>query len=534
MRFRSLSIIAFSFIFAASALAQVSWLDQPLRNWNTSSVVPTAPRGNIDTRCREQIRTPETIAERAVTRAGWNLFGATYTYSPVTIVWGMAAADGQCRPNQYNVFVFVNNRFAGTLSPQPVDSRTDGAFGKIELFKGTATAEFARYTSSDALCCPSQTSLVSFTIPTTATGNVRATDVSTSKNCDTGGGDMETQDNVVSGTVTYRQRSALPTNSVLTVKLVDVSRADAPSVTINEQRVETAGKQVPFSFDMAYDRSKIQERNRYAVQAEIRDASGRLLFITDTSYPVITQGNPRSVEIVVVPVGGGNPGGPGGRQNLIRGSVSYLQRSALLPNSEVIVRLVDSGDPTGAPVSETKFSSGTRQVPLQYELSYEARDINRQRNYEVQAEIRDPNGRLQFKTEAGKTVNLRGNQPDNVDLVVVPASDGPTPITGRTVNMNRFGTGSLRIGTRSAILLNASVSVDAQGEARVTLNGSSGTTVFSGKLTTYETGRLVITVESSGDADASGEIQVTFSGNSLRALSATSLVLDGQDVTLRF
>lgn len=535
MKIRSLSIITLSLLFAASAFGQVSWLDQPLRNWNNGNgIVPQAPRTTapIEGNCRTQIRTPETIAERAVTRAGWNLFGASHSYSPVTVVMAMASVDGMCRPNQYNAFVFVNNRFAGTLSPQPVNSRSDGAFGKIELFKGTLTAEFARYTSSDALCCPSQNSLVSFEIPLTGNRPVKADDVTTTKNCEYGGG-METQDNVVSGTVTYRQRSALPSTAILTVKLVDVSRADAASITIAEQRIETAGKQVPISFDMAYDRSKIQERNRYAVQAEIRDG-GRLLFITDTSYSVITQGNPRSVEITVVPVGGGNPGGGGQRQNVIRGSVSYLQRSALLPNSEVTVRLVDSADADGTPVAETKFSTGTRQVPFQYELSYESRDINRQRNYEVQAEIRS-GGKLQFKTEAGKAVNLRGNQPDTVDLIVVPASDGPVAITGRTVNLNRFGTGSLKVGDRSSwILINAAVSVDAQGEARVTLNRLGGTTVFTGKLTTYENGRLAITVEGSGDADASGEIQVTFSGNSMRSMTATSLVLDGQEVTLRF
>lgn len=536
MKIRSLSIITLSLLFAASAFGQVSWLDQPLRNWNNGNgVVPNAPRTTapIEGTCREQIRTPETIAERAVTRAGWQLFGATQTYSPVTIVMGMASVDGMCRPNQYNAFVFVNNRFAGTLAPQPVNARTDGAFGKVELFRGSATAEFMRYTASDALCCPSQTSTVSYEIQTSgARPVVKADDVVTSRSCSNSGGN-ETMDNVVSGTVTYRQRMALPSTAVLTVKLVDVSRVDAPSITISEQRIETAGKQVPFSFDMAYDRSKIQERNRYAVQAEIRDG-GRLLFISDTSYPVITQGNPRSVEITVVPVGGGNPGGGGQRQNVIRGSVSYLQRIALPSNSEVTVRLVDSADADGAPVAETKFSTGTRQVPFQYELSYESRDINRQRNYEVQAEIRSE-GKLRFKTEAGKTVNLRGNQPDIVDLVVVPASDGPVAITGRTVNLNRFGTGSLKVGDRSAwILINAAVSVDAQGQARVTLNRLGGTTVFTGKLTTYENGRLAITVEASGDADASGEIQVTFSGNSMRSMTATSLILDGQDVVLRF
>ena len=44
----------------------------------------------------------------------------------------------------------------------------------------------------------------------------------------------------------------------------------------------------------------------------------------------------------------------------------------------------------------------------------------------------------------------------------------------------------------------------------------------------------VVAVENSGNADASGLIEIRYSGNSLSAISATDLVLDGQGVTLRF
>jgi hypothetical protein len=44
---------------------------------------------------------------------------------------GTAGYDGMCRPRQYQDFVFVGSVFAGTLSPQPMDSRTDGALGRV-------------------------------------------------------------------------------------------------------------------------------------------------------------------------------------------------------------------------------------------------------------------------------------------------------------------------------------------------------------------------------------------------------------------
>lgn len=529
--------IVFTVLFSGlAASAQTSWLDRPLdRNWNRGDgVVPNAPRtlAPIDARCRDQIRNPESVADRAVTRAGWSLFGAAQIYGAVTVVNGMSGTDGMCRPMLHNTFVFVGSRFAGTLSPEPMNSRTDGALSEATLTRpGEIVAEYTRYTSNDALCCPSQTSTVNFTVGTDSRAVVRATNVETSTACRPGDDVMETQDNVVSGTVTYRQRSALPPTAVLIVKIVDVSRSDFSAPIIVEQRIDTAGKQVPIQFDIAYDRTKIQERNRYAVQAEIRDG-GRLLFITDTSYPVITQGNPRSVDITVVPVGGGIGGGQ--RSNVIRGTISYSQRQVLPPNAEVTVRLVDSGDPRGTPAAETKFTVGNRQIPIPFELTYEQRDINRQRNYELQAEI-TVNGEVRFRTGTGKPVALRGIQTENVDLMLDAGTEGTQPITGKTISLSKFGTGSIKIGDRNTqFLIRGSVSVANDGNAQISVSGIDGSVNFSGKLTYFDDTTLRITVDSSGDATASGEIEVKYNGRSLRSLSGTNLVLDGQDVTLRF
>jgi putative lipoprotein len=109
----------------------------------------------------------------------------------------------------------------------------------------------------------------------------------------------------VTGTVTYRQRIALPPTAVVIVQLQDVSKADAPAEVIGEQVIKTEGKQVPIPFAVPYDPGKIQENHRYSLQARIEDGAGKLLFINDTSIPVITGGSPtQDVEVIVVPVGG--------------------------------------------------------------------------------------------------------------------------------------------------------------------------------------------------------------------------------------
>jgi len=532
MHLRTLTSVLLTLLLAAAAFGQTSWLDRPLNNWNRAgAAIPTPPRtlAPIDEMCRRTTRTPVSITDRALTRVGWTLFGPTQLYGTTTVIMAMASADGMCRPTEYNAFVFVGDRFIGTLSPTPMAARSDGALGQYNLQSGTeVTAEFSRYAESDPLCCPSQKSLVTYNLAPI----VRASDVDTVRECREGGdGDIGTMDNVVSGTVTYRQRSALPTSAILSVTIIDVSRADAPSTVIAEQRVPTAGKQVPIPFDLAYDKAKIMERNRYAVRAEIRDGE-RLLFTTDTSVPVITQGNPRSVEINLVPVGGG--GFPGQRDNVVRGTVTYRQRIVLPANSEVRVKLVDTATPDGAPVAETTVNTGNRQVPISFELPYEMRNVNRQRTYELRAEIRS-NGELRFRSEAGVPVTLRGNQDQNIEIVVVPGSEAPEPVTGRTLNLSAFGPGSMQIeGRNASVLIGVNVRVATTGDATVALNRFGGSTAFSGKLIFADETTLRIAVESSGNATASGEIQVTYSGRNLRSVSATNLVLDGQNVTVRF
>jgi putative lipoprotein len=113
----------------------------------------------------------------------------------------------------------------------------------------------------------------------------------------------------VAGSVSYRQRIALPPSARLTVRLLDVSRADAPALVLGEQVIEADGRQVPFAFEIAYDPAEIDDRYSYAIQARIEDGD-RLLFISDRHYPVITRGAPRQVEMVLKAVVGEAPGRP--------------------------------------------------------------------------------------------------------------------------------------------------------------------------------------------------------------------------------
>ena len=492
----------------------------------------------VQTRCRSFIRQPESPAEQALVRVGWMMYGAVQSYGTTKVVTAMSGADGMCRPVGYQAFVYWEGRYAGTLAPSPMDSRTDGALTTIRLVSPTRIlGEFARYNQSDPLCCPTRTSYVTYEVnrddlplvtpvsvntwpagtssegpdadnvpsdalfgkrwkltevdgaavrttkayiefdretnrvtgdsgcnritggfelsgrtlrfsrlastrractdtedqriesdllqrleqttryridgdtlrlqavgapiltfePDTAeTGSlfgsrwrlteidgagVRTTKpyiefdqqanrltgdtgcnrisggfevdrmnlrlsrvISTRRACiqsedqrvetdllqrleqttryriegntlrlfadrtpilafeadttGTGGGPREGR---VTGTVTYLQRIALPPDAVIEVKLLDVSRADVQAVTIAEDVIRPAGRQVPIEFELRYDPRRIDQRNRYSIQARILQGN-QLRFVSTESYPVITGGSPNTVNVVVRPV----------------------------------------------------------------------------------------------------------------------------------------------------------------------------------------------------------------------------------------
>lgn len=113
-------------------------------------------------------------------------------------------------------------------------------------------------------------------------------------------GVVQTDRALVTGTVTHRSRMALAPNTVIEIQLVDVSRADAPAITLASQTMVTGGRQVPIPFELVYNPDQIDPRMSYAVQARVT-VDGELQFISTRRHAVITQGRPNQVEVVVEP-----------------------------------------------------------------------------------------------------------------------------------------------------------------------------------------------------------------------------------------
>ncbi len=162
-------LIVLSFLEPSTDPGPGAWLEtSPPANWNTPGAdVPSAPAPYVspDPRCGAQERPSESPEEDQVVAAGWHVFNAAQVGWHVRLVDGLVGYDGMCRPNQFQGFVFADGQFAGTISPAPMDSRTDGV-GRILDMRGPAnlSGQFVRYAASDPLCCPSATFFVEYAV----------------------------------------------------------------------------------------------------------------------------------------------------------------------------------------------------------------------------------------------------------------------------------------------------------------------------------------------------------------------------------
>lgn len=104
----------------------------------------------------------------------------------------------------------------------------------------------------------------------------------------------------ITGNVVYRERMLLPVGAVVTVRLEDVSLADAPARLIAETRVPANSGPTAFSID--YDLGSIEPGHSYAWRASIT-AAGKLMFTTTQRHTFDPQAN--AVELLVQRVADG-------------------------------------------------------------------------------------------------------------------------------------------------------------------------------------------------------------------------------------
>ena len=296
-----------------------AWLET-LRLWNASGPdIPAPPPSSMTPeadakRCGGNTRKPSLEVDRSLARAGWKLFGPALVYGRTTIVKARSDADGMCRPLGYNVFVFYDDRFAGTISPVPMNARTDGAETGVHILdEKEITVEFARYAAQDPLCCPSSTSRVTFSIKDDPGGPrlapLEAAHQSSARtNADdahpntslAGSGTPDRPVWKVTGTIAFQSGVDLPTGALLRVSLQNLSRPNDPAGTMAERAIACCDR-LPIRFELEYDPLLIEDKEDYAVFATVREGA-ELLYSAPVPVRVITRERPEHVDLVLEPV----------------------------------------------------------------------------------------------------------------------------------------------------------------------------------------------------------------------------------------
>jgi putative lipoprotein len=153
----------------------------------------------------------------------------------------------------------------------------------------------------------------------------------------------------VTGSVTYRERSALPPDAVVRVQLSDVSRQDAAAIPVAQATLTPAGRPVPLPFELRYDPKAIDSTHTYAVRASI-ESGGRLIFTTTTLSTVITRGRPTHVDLVLAAVPGGTPAPPAPSAGLVgtRWTLEDLAGAGVIDEARATLEFPEPGKIAGS------------------------------------------------------------------------------------------------------------------------------------------------------------------------------------------
>lgn len=146
----------------------------------------------------------------------------------------------------------------------------------------------------------------------------------------------------LTGSVSYRERIALPPDAVLEVRLLDVSLADAPSKTLAVTRVKTRHR-MPIPYRLRYDDKDIRRNRSYALQAQIT-VDGKLWFITTTRHSVFGGGRDETdIKVERVAGGGDEAGDPRGKW-----LAESIRRRGVIDNLQTVLDIGRDGRVSGS------------------------------------------------------------------------------------------------------------------------------------------------------------------------------------------
>jgi len=230
---------------------------------------------------------------------------------------------------------------------------------------------------------------------------------------------------LITGTVSYLPRIALDPKAVIEVQLQDVSLADAPAKTIASQSIDAKGRQVPITFELAYDPAVINAKNRYALAVRI-SVEGQLRFVNTTAIPVLTNGaRSTNVEVLVDPVSEvASASGVTPTLAALTGTLTFTSSAALPAGAILDVRLNDTTIITAPTIVAAAQSELTKQSgALPYTLNYDPALIDQKRTYALAARLLI-NGRVVYASSDDIAALTFGKPATGLALPMAAVSGG--------------------------------------------------------------------------------------------------------------
>jgi uncharacterized lipoprotein YbaY len=420
-----------TFAFSTSTIQErlsSSWLDRPLANWNANSSELPVPlvavnKADIRFRCPDLVREPDRPSERELARAGWLLYGSAQSYGLARVITALSGVDGMCRPLGYQVFVFWDGRYAGTLSPAPMDSRTNGALTHYHLVSASRiSAEIARYKDADAACCPSRISYVSYEITGDTAGLVGPVEITTLP--------VTTTEERESVSTSFDEAQLFFETKWKLIELRGARVEDnSPYIRFEREtktftgnggcnaiagRFAVEGKQLKISLGLT-TRMACLDPAAQKVETDFLESLGNvtnfqvereILSLHDWTSPILVFQSESAAAASAA------------QEPLVTGTVTYSKPIELSDNAVLEIQLVDTSRVNGPEtIAEDVIKIGGKKFPIAFELTYEPGRIEEDHRYVVQARVMD-NSRRRLVSVRPYRVITKGN-PKKVDIALV-------------------------------------------------------------------------------------------------------------------
>ena len=219
------------------------------------------------------------------------LYGPVRSHGETRIMMALAGFDGMCRPLGFQAFVYWEGKYAGTLSPVPMNSRTDGSLTDIRLTSAAnISADFARYSESDALCCPSRISSVLYNLKLDDMPTVTPTNVTYRATSQTGKPANSGSDN--------REASLFGKRWILTEMEERTFSASEPYIEFDRDQTRASGSTGCNRFSGAFEiegsrlkLSRIASTRRACLDGEVQHVEMSFLQLLEATTRYEVQGN---------------------------------------------------------------------------------------------------------------------------------------------------------------------------------------------------------------------------------------------------